>query len=147
MTQADAIFSKSTCDSCGYKHATDNKAKDGSATFFICERCGYQKSQAGKDEPLEMRGIGSFSFVAESGIVAGGVYMDEAFYGNLDNMAKAVQGADLFYTLKRDDKFYLIRHKDKKEWEFGVDDIICLDGLKKSDAPSGNLKVSYSKKD
>jgi hypothetical protein len=141
----DAIFGKSTCDRCGYKHATHNTAKDGSNEFFLCERCGYQHNKSG-DEEEEHFGIGSYSFVTNKGIAAGGVYGDNTFFDKIDELSKAVSGTKLFYTVKRDDKYYLVSHESKQEWEFGEDDIICLDGLKKAEPTSDNLKATYIKK-
>jgi hypothetical protein len=147
MEQTDSIFSKGTCEKCGYKHATNNYSKDGTIKFFLCERCGFQHTKSAEEE-MKMEGVGSYSFVGMGGIVAGGVFEQlETFFERADELTKSVQGAKLFYTERGKDngKYYLINYDTKQTYEFGVDDIICWDGLKKPD-PSNGLKATYTKK-
>jgi hypothetical protein len=143
----EAIFGKDTCSKCGYKHATHNVAKDGSNEFFLCERCGYQKTSS-EGEEMEIVGAGSFSFVGENGIIAGGVFEKlETFFEKAEELSKSVQGAKLFYSKKDGDsgKYYLVNNDTKQQYEFGENDIICWDGLKKPESGESNLKVTYTK--
>lgn len=144
----DAIFGKSVCSKCGYKHATNNVAKDESTKFFLCERCGYQQTSS-NGEAMEMIGVGAYTFVSKGDVIIGGGAFEskEIFFSKSKQLLQAVKGARLFYSEKagNSDKYYLVNYNSKKRFEFCDDDIICWNGLKKA-PPTNNLNVTFIKK-
>jgi len=143
----EAIFSTAPCDRCGYKYATYNVAKDKSNDFFLCHRCGFQRTSS-NGEGMEIQGVGAYAFVSKNGIACGGAFeKQETFFEKTGELLEAIKGAKLFYTERgeKNGKYYLINFNTKQQYEFGEDDIICLEGVKKAE-PTSKLKVTFSKK-
>lgn len=125
------------CPRCGYNHAFKRipNEVDKTGEFSICNRCGRQviSGAFSTDGTQEYSGKGAYMLVSPKGILGGGVFMEDAFYSKVDEIAKDFgNGVKFMYTQKReDDKYYLINHTEKKEYVISDDDVICYEGIKK----------------
>lgn len=127
----EAEITNSNCPNCKYTRAQKSIAKDGSQEHFICHRCGYLRL-AGDGKKEEHQGLGSWMFVAQNGIGASAVYIDNDFFNHIDELKKAFKGGKLFYT-KKDSigKYLLVDSDTNMKYAFGDDVEVCIDGLRK----------------
>lgn len=128
----EANFTKAECPRCKYVLADKSSSKDGAQEHFICLRCGYHHL-INNGERQEHLGVGAWMIVSEKGVYSSAVYTDEKkFHENLAKLRKAIQGGKLFYTRKDSiGKYMLVDYETGIKHEFGNDDEICFEGLRK----------------